>query len=155
MNIPRKQFIGATSTKGLLMLKKPKDKKKPSLKNLKKKLDHVFELYIRHRDFFRCFTCGITYPNNTTDMHAGHLISRKQHATRWDEENVFAQCARCNFRHVWQPHIYTDMYVQRFGADQYHKIVEKSHEIFKVNKGSLEPLIEKYENKLNEAKNRN
>jgi len=127
---------------------KPKKQKKPSLKSLKKKLDHAFEMYVRVRDNWRCFTCGVCIPDNPTDMHGGHLISRKQHATRWNEKNCFAQCARCNFRHVWQPHVYTDMYIQKFGADEYHNLVTVSHYVFKVNRGSLEELLSIYETKL-------
>lgn len=136
------------------MLKKPKQVKKPSLKSLKKKLDHAFEMYVRYRDKWTCFTCGIIIENKT-DMHGGHLISRKHHSTRWDEDNCKAQCAGCNYKHVWQPHVYTDLYIQKYGPDKYHELVTKSKQTFKVNRGSLEELLTIYESKLNEAINRN
>lgn len=134
------------------MLKKPKQLKNPSLKNLKKKLDHTFEMYVRVRDNWTCVTCGTRIPDNPTDMHGGHLISRKQHSTRWNEDNCKAQCASCNYRHVWQPHIYTDIYIQKFGAEKYHELVEQSHKIYKINRGNLESLILHYTMKLNDLK---
>lgn len=135
-----------------MQLKKPKNQRKPSRKKLVNKLDKVFELYIRHRDKWTCFTCGVCLPDNVTDMHAGHLISRKQYSTRWNENNVFAQCKNCNFTHVWRPHIYTDIYIQRFGADKYHELVQMSHQVIKASNNALEMLCLDYQCKLNDLK---
>lgn len=73
--------------------------RKPSRKNLIKKLDTIFSKYIRQRDadkegYCRCCTCGQSY--HWTKIQAGHFISRKHYATRWDVDNVHAQCMACN-----------------------------------------------------------
>lgn len=135
-----------------MQLKKPKQLKKPSLKSLKKKLDHAFEMYVRVRDKWTCFTCGIVIQDNKTDMHGGHVITRAQYATRWDERNCFAQCKGCNLIHHFKPHIYIDLYIQKFGADQYHELVRKSHEILKINPTNLIDLELHYRMKLNDLK---
>lgn len=65
------------------------------------KLDKVFSLYIRLRDSkefgfraARCISCGDVKPFDMFD--AGHFVSRNAMAIRWDEDNVHAECCRCN-----------------------------------------------------------
>jgi|SRR5690606_33029712 len=64
-----------------------------------KKLDDVFSLFIRLRDsdkngVCKCITCGSFY--HYTKMDAGHFVTRDNMATRWEDENVNAQCPACN-----------------------------------------------------------
>ena len=70
--------------------------KKPSRKNLIKKLDNVFSQYIRRRfavnGITKCVTCGKEDFWRGGEMQAGHFISRKHYATRWNETNVQSQC---------------------------------------------------------------
>ena len=70
-----------------------------TISKLKKDLDKVFSLYIRLRHaskdgIVKCFTCDKTA--HYKKMHAGHFMSRKHHATRWNEDNVQVQCVKCN-----------------------------------------------------------
>ena len=70
-----------------------------TLSKLKKELDKWFSLYIRLRyasvdGIVECWTCGKT--QHYKRMHAGHFMSRRHHATRWNEENVQVQCPGCN-----------------------------------------------------------
>ena len=70
-----------------------------TLSKLKKELDKWFSLYIRLRNasvdgITKCFTCDKIA--HYKKMHAGHFMSRKHHATRWNEENVQVQCPKCN-----------------------------------------------------------
>ena len=77
--------------------------KKPGKKNdrqkLIAKLDTVFSLFIRLRDsdhngVCKCITCGKI--DHYTAMDAGHFVTRDNMGTRWEEENVNAQCPACN-----------------------------------------------------------
>ena len=115
-------------------------------KKLIKKLDDVFSKYIRARDGGKCVLCGSDYI-----LQAGHLITRRNYATRWDEDNVFAQCRSCNYTHVNHPEIYTSWYIGKYGAEAYQKLVAKSKLIVKFRDSDLEMLIEYYKNKLKEV----
>ena len=66
-----------------------------SLPKLIASLDHIFSVYIRLRDadkngICRCITCGKPFPWKECD--AGHFIPRDRKATRFNEQNVHAQC---------------------------------------------------------------
>jgi 5-methylcytosine-specific restriction endonuclease McrA len=125
-----------------------KRKAKTLQQKLEDKLTKVFELYIRHRDNWTCITCGRQDIGNFSEIHAGHLISRKRNATLWDEENVFAQCRNCNCRHVWHPDYYNEVYIRKFGSDKYLELVRKSREVFKPKIAWLEEKVEHYEKEL-------
>ena len=65
-----------------------------------KKLDKIFSIWIRSKDadhagMVDCFTCGVT-KNWKYEIDAGHFQSRGKYETRWNEQNVFPQCKRCN-----------------------------------------------------------
>jgi len=67
---------------------------KKSVSKLKKELDKWFSLYIRLRSatsegMCQCFTSGRLY--HYSKIHAGHFMSRRHLATRWNEQNVQCQ----------------------------------------------------------------
>ena len=72
--------------------------KKASRKTIVKKLDAIFSIYIRRRyaknNIAECVTCGKR--DHWKNLQAGHFMSRKHYATRWDEDNVEVQCMACN-----------------------------------------------------------
>jgi len=72
--------------------------KKPTRKTIVKKLDKLFSLYIRTRyaknEIAECITCG--KKAHYKKLQAGHFMSRKNYATRWEEKNVEVQCYACN-----------------------------------------------------------
>lgn len=77
---------------------KPKAKKNDRQK-LVDKLDTIFSEFIRLRDcddqgICKCITCGDF--KHWREVDAGHFITRENMATRWEEENVNAQCQHCN-----------------------------------------------------------
>ena len=113
-------------------------------KKLVKKLDKIFSEYIRARDK-RCVICG-----TTKNLQAGHLITRAVYATRWDENNVFAQCRSCNYTHEYRPEIFTSWYIEKFGVEKYVDLNIKAQKIVKYKNGDLETLINYYTNKLKE-----
>lgn len=66
-----------------------------------RRADTAFSLYIRTRDsqdyegvMFKCISCGRILPIGQAD--AGHYINRSHMALRYSEDNVHAQCRRCN-----------------------------------------------------------
>ena len=69
--------------------------KKISRKNIVKRLDTVFSLYIRLREadneMVECFTCG-KISHYKKNMQCGHFQSRSSYSTRWDPNNCQVQC---------------------------------------------------------------
>lgn len=62
-----------------------------------------FSLWVRLRDcretttipyVARCITCGRPY--HYKDLHAGHFVKAIHRSVFFDEQNVHAQCNRCN-----------------------------------------------------------
>lgn len=49
----------------------------------------------------------------------GHLFSRVAHSTRWDLNNIFAQCGSCNLKHEYDPYPLTKYYIDKFGLEAY------------------------------------
>jgi len=79
---------------------KKKKSKKPTLAKLKKKLQGIFNLYVRNRDKLTdgswiCISCG----KKTHSPNASHYanIAIYPHM-RFDERNVNASCIQCNLR---------------------------------------------------------
>ena len=117
-------------------------------KKLVKELDNVFGDYIKERDGFKCCICGITEENARIDP--GHLISRVNMSTRFDEKNCFAQCRGHNFSHEHHPEVMTQWFIHKFGMQEYDLLVYKSHKPAKFTISDLEMMIQLYKNKLKE-----
>lgn len=133
-------------------------KKLTPLPKLIKKLDDVFQMAIRYRDNFTCITCGRKFPKGErSELHAGHFIGRGVYSTRWDEENVNAQCAACNLKQsladVEVIHRYEVALKQKYGDDVIDRLFEKKHAPFKPTRVWLEDNINLYKNALEAYKN--
>jgi len=63
-----------------------------------RKLDALVKQIVISRDG-KCIVCG-----TTQNLTPGHLFSRVAYSTRWDLDNVYAQCLNCNFRHESDPY---------------------------------------------------
>lgn len=89
----------------------------------------AFSLYIRTRDGFRCVLLdNPDHKCSGTSIQAGHVIPRGKRALKYDERQVFAQCAGSNKAHRYYPQEYTNWFIQKFGAVLYSELVTKSHE---------------------------
>jgi hypothetical protein len=67
-------------------------------KGIVRKLDAIVKQIVIARDG-KCIVCG-----TTQNLTPGHLFSRVAYSTRWDLDNVYAQCLNCNFRHESDPY---------------------------------------------------
>jgi len=120
--------------------------KKPSRKLLVKKLDSIFSEYIRRRyarnEIATCVTCG--KKDHWKKLQAGHFMSRKHYATRWDEDNVEVQCSACNvFRYGEQY-----LFAKYLGEEKADKLLAKSRETVKFSDPELQDMIDIYKNKV-------
>lgn len=115
-------------------------------KALKEKLDVLFAAYIRKRDG-KCLE-GEMWPGCNGPIQAGHVISRRHLATRWDEDNVFGQCRSHNYQHTFNPNLYVSWYVKTQGSEGYEALVRKSRTTFRPTKQFLLTRIQEIEEKL-------
>lgn len=125
--------------------------RKVSRKNLIKKLDKVFSLYIRRRhaknDIAQCYTCG--KKDHYKKLQNGHFMSRKSYSTRWDETNCQVQCIKCNMFEQGMSYVFGLNLNKQFGDGTAEELLRKSKEILKLSNDEVISLITKYENKLN------
>jgi hypothetical protein len=98
----------------------------------------VFNAWVRRRDG-KCVQCG-----TKKRLTAGHLISARRLSTRFDEQNVFGQCAKENYIHQYRPELYTAWFVDRVGPITYLRLVDQSKEPHKFTRSELEAIIQKY-----------
>lgn len=120
---------------------------KSKRKKLVSKLDKIFSEYIRKRDNNKCAVCGTNQKPT-----CGHLFSRVNYSTRWDEENSYCQCAGCNLRHEMNFEPFRRIVEARLGKEKYDELYHRHIAIRKYKDYELEELIEIYKNKLKDYK---
>ena len=119
----------------------------PTKSQLIKKADKYFSLAIRYRDGKRskgewlteCITCGKWAPLKT--MHAGHFMSRRYQATRWDEENVNGQCAGCNTFRYGEQYKYSKAIDLKYGLGTAESLERAAQPNTKISVQELEQII--------------
>ena len=117
--------------------------KKWSLSKFKRELWKVFAKYVKIRDNYRCYTCGVICKGK--NAHCGHFIPASVCglALYFHEDNNHLQCAKCN---IWlQGNQY--IYGQKLGEEK----VKKLYKIRKDNK-DLQYTKQDYVNKIEEYK---
>jgi|TARA_R100000479_G_C6324654_1_gene179109 5-methylcytosine-specific restriction endonuclease McrA len=126
-----------------------------TISKLKKDLDKVFSLYIRLRyaskdGIVKCFTCDKTA--HYKKMHAGHFMSRKHHATRWNEDNVQVQCPKCNLFGQGEQYAFGKLLDIRIGDGKAEELQELSRTTVKYMRFEYEDMIKHYKEKVNAIK---
>ena len=121
---------------------------------LKKKADRVFSEYVRLRDskdiggsrIGVCITCkGQIGANGQRAGQAGHFISRRFLATRWDEKNVHLQCAKCNMWGAGEQYLYSIEVDKMYGSGTAEQLYRLANSPYKLTVEDLRCLISKYE----------
>lgn len=114
------------------------------------KLWKVFSEFIRLRDskdgFGNCCTCGklIHYKEG----HAGHFISRRHKATKFDEMNVHLQCVSCNTFHNGRQFEYSLFLDKRYGPGTAERLLQKSRQTYKMTSKEIDELTKEYKEKV-------
>ena len=126
---------------------------KPTVSKLKKKLDTIFSKYVRlsnadKNGYVKCYTCGVKKYWEKDGMQAGHFMSRKHTATRFDEQNVKPQCYSCNCHFYGRQFIFGKNLDKEFGEGTADALLQKSRQTQKNTVIDLQELIELYSNKL-------
>jgi len=122
--------------------------RKITRKGLIKKLDKLFSIYIRTRyaidGMVRCVTCNtIKY---TSEIDAGHFVSRRFHATRWSPLNVHCQCKKCNNWGSGESYLMGKYIDETYGVGTADELIKLSKQITKFTDQDLKDMIKLYEN---------
>jgi hypothetical protein len=116
-----------------------------------KKLDRVFSEYVRlknadHAGNCKCITCEKTFHYKNID--AGHFVSRRHIATRFDEMNVFPQCKYCNRFLNGLQYEYGKAIDNMFGDGTADELIQKSKTAEKIDTKIIEEMFGSYKKKL-------
>ena len=122
-------------------------KKKQTVAVVKKKADTWFSKYVRFRDaqkrggeyYAPCITCDKWLPIKM--MHAGHFQSRRYSSTRYDDENVNAQCAACNTYNQGEQFKYSKALDLKYGDGTAEKLAQLAQTYHKLTIEELEAII--------------
>ena len=129
--------------------------KKETVGSLTKKLQKIFNEYIRLRDKDKpCISCG----NYFDKMDAGHFYPRGGYSgLKFDEDNVHAECQRCN--RFDDAHLigYAENLKRKIGDQDYAALQERARAYkangYKFGRVELREMIECYKHKVNALKN--
>lgn len=126
-----------------------------TLSKLKKDLDKWFSLYIRLRyasvdGITKCYTCDKIA--HYKQMHAGHFMSRRHHATRWNEQNVQVQCPGCNLFKQGEQYTFGKLLDIRVGDGTSEELQELSRTTVKYMRHEYDDMIKFYKEKVNAIK---
>jgi len=122
-------------------------KRSKNLSSAKKTCDQWFSKYIRLRDadangMCKCITCDTA--KNWKEMDAGHFMSRRYMATRYDEMNCHAQCQRCNQYGAGEQYLHGKMIDALHGEGHADYLEEQSKKLTKYNKQQLMDLAKEF-----------
>ncbi len=128
---------------------------KTTTSKLKAKLDKLFSEYIRkrdsdHRGMCKCISCGKEAPAFGGSIHAGHFMSRRHLATRWDEKNVNSQCAGCNTFRGGEQYRQSIGIDNKWGKGTSKDLEQRANIIVKLSRIDYEEAIENIKQKIKE-----
>jgi hypothetical protein len=115
-----------------------------------KKAQHACNAYIRERDKNEpCISCQ---RHHNGQYHAGHFIpAGRGSSLRFDDRNIFKQCAPCNNHQSGNIREYRRNLIGRLGADVVEWL-ESNHDIKKWTVEELKEIEREYKAKLKELK---
>jgi len=109
-------------------------------KQLVKKLDTIFSLFIRLRDKAiyggACVIC-----RKRPIEHCFHWITRGSYSTRWDERNSCGSCAGCNLEETFRPLKYRDIHISMVGKDERERLEDKARGLAKFSRADLREMF--------------
>ena len=112
------------------------------------KLDRVFSVFVRRSranldGLVECVTCNKWM--HWKDIHAGHYVSRRHMATRFDERNVHPQCAGCNTFQYGKLDTYSLYIRDEYGETIWRELLALKNTQRKWNADELQQRIEHYQ----------
>ena len=125
--------------------------KKPSRKTMIRKIDKICSAYIRQRDtnkagYGKCCTCDKIL--HISKGHAGHFMSRRFMATRYDPQNIHLQCPYCNTFLGGRAYEYSKFIDNKYGKNTADYLLERSRNTVKYSVSDLQEIYQKFKNLL-------
>lgn len=118
-----------------------------TLSDWKKKLQTVFNKYIRLRDINKgCVSCGTPLQNRKFD--AGHFYPTTYEGLRFNENNVHGQCVPCNRSLHGNLHEYRKHITSRITEEELQWLDDNRHKKLKLTKYEIQDLIKVYKEKI-------
>ena len=107
-------------------------------------LDKEFSIWVRlsaadEYGIIRCYTCGET--KHWKEVDAGHFQSRAKFSTRWDEQNVKAQCKKCNMVNGGQQYKFGKRLDVEYGEGTADVVLAKSNQPVKFSSDELLSML--------------
>lgn len=103
--------------------------------------DRWFSRYIRARD-------GASVLSGERDrLNCGHVFTRRNHSTRWDEFNAFAQTAGENYSHEFDPYPFLRWFRQTFGEDRLDELHRRHRQPRKFTTAEIRAIGDYYREK--------
>ena len=126
-----------------------KEKKANSPSKLRKELDRVFSIHIRKSSadkmgVITCVCCGSRMAWQLAQNM--HYNGRAKMNTRWDEENCYAGCMRCNVFLNGNYPAFTRYLLELKGEEWLKNLIRRGEQVRKWNTADLKALISKYSN---------
>lgn len=109
--------------------------------------DREFSLYIRERDRFRSVLSGKT--SDTDVIQCGHVFTRANYATRWDENNAFATTRGENFRHEHDPWPLYSYCIDLYGFQWFKDLYRKHKTSVRYTTADIQELARHFKEKRN------
>ena len=140
-------FRQMAKEKRLLSLARKKEKKANSPSKLRKELDRVFSIHIRKSSadkmgVITCVCCGSRMAWQLAQNM--HYNGRAKMNTRWDEENCYAGCMRCNVFLNGNYPAFTRYLLDLKGEKWLKELIRRGEQVRKWKPEDLKNLIEKY-----------
>ena len=108
-------------------------------------LDDLFSKYIRLRDNNICITCGKQLEKG---MECGHLFSRVNTMTRFDERFAFCQCHECNRYHEANRNRFDTVFINRYGEKLYAEGLKLAGKVKIWSLDEMDELAEKFKSEI-------
>lgn len=126
-------------------------KENETVQSLMKKLQPIFNQYIRLRDKDKpCISCGRELKGK---FDAGHFYSSGGHkSVTFNEDNVHGQCVHCNQHKHGNLHEYNEGIKERIGQARFLELRSKAQETKKYTREELRGLIVFYKEKIKQLK---
>lgn len=130
--------------------KTPRQRRASEKKRAKKAAEDAMSLYIRERDNWTCYTCGMR--GDKTNMDNGHLITASRSGTKFHEKNCHCQCKGCNRKHEDDYEPYRRKFVEQYGEEYYNELYVASWEIMNYTTEDYRDFEKYFKEKLAELR---
>jgi hypothetical protein len=118
-----------------------------------RKLDKVFSEWVRRSaatdGYAECFTCRRKLP--WKQLHAGHFVSRRHMATRWEPMNVQPQCCGCNTFRAGEQYAFGKRLDETYGPGTADSLVAASRRAVKWAAHELQAEIDRFKGLLSKS----